>query len=352
MASALIQNQASAQGKVDVKSIPLAWFVTSSFPNSAPELLPDYNMPANEGNDFKRLSQDQAVQRLKNSKKDGQSLYDWYLSRPDTDETKQMLITRGKANSTKNFLVNGIFSDKQLAEKVSGMTTQQLIDMGKADQALQTNIQAEQAAQTASPIQQQAQQPIQQPGTTPSIPFKEGLTDAQKKNITNLISSGRTFNETDAKNYAFATGQTDYQQFINKSPSQFLSQTAPQAPKETVSTSLKPTEYSVGAKLDTLQKTILDTQADLAANEAFINGVFKAFHNRDVTKQELEAYKGKKVSDVRTEIIGGAQAAGLPTVAPGTVNIPTGMMTKEEAAKQGLQKVLRPDQLSALKEDQ
>lgn len=122
--------------------------------------------------------------------------------------------------------------------------------------------------------------------------------------------------------------------------------------KTSVSSSFTPTDYSNTAKLSDLQKTVMDTNASLNANDAFINGVFKAFHNRDATKQELDAYRGKKVSDVRTEIIGGAQSAGLPTVAPGTVNIPTGMMTKEEAVKQGLQKVLRPDQLSALGADQ
>lgn len=123
-------------------------------------------------------------------------------------------------------------------------------------------------------------------------------------------------------------------------------------PQNIPSESFTPTDYSNTAKLSDLQKTVMDTNPSLVANDAFINGVFKAFHNRDATVQELAAYKGKKVSDVRTEIIGGAQAAGLPTVAPGTVNIPTGMLTPKEAETQGLTKVQRPDQLSAFKEDQ
>lgn len=124
------------------------------------------------------------------------------------------------------------------------------------------------------------------------------------------------------------------------------------AASASVAEGFTPTEYSSTAGLSDLQKKVMGTDANLNANDAYINGVFKAFHNRDATAEELAYYRSKKTGAVRTEIIGGAQAAGLPTVKPGTVNVPTGVMTPEEAKTQGLQKVLRPDQLSAFTEDQ
>lgn len=119
-----------------------------------------------------------------------------------------------------------------------------------------------------------------------------------------------------------------------------------------VTNAFQPTDYSTTNKLSDLQSTVMGTNSALKANDAFINGVFKAFHNRDATAAELKAYVGKSVGDVRTEIIGGAQAAGLPTVASGTVNVQTGILTPEQAVQDGLQKVGRPDQLSAFREDQ
>lgn len=47
-----------------------------------------------------------------------------------------------------------------------------------------------------------------------------GLNDAQRNSIMNLVSSNRAFSETDAKNYAYATGAGDYRQFIGKTGSQ------------------------------------------------------------------------------------------------------------------------------------
>lgn len=119
-----------------------------------------------------------------------------------------------------------------------------------------------------------------------------------------------------------------------------------------VTSAFKPTEYSVTNGLADLQANVMSANSSASANKEFVNAVFKAFHNRDATAAELAAYTGKAVSDVRTEIIGGAQAAGLPTVKAGTVNVPTGVLTPEQAKAQGLQKVLRPDQLSAFSEDQ
>lgn len=48
------------------------------------------------------------------------------------------------------------------------------------------------------------------------INFKEGLTQIQKQGIVDLVNSGRTFNETDAHNYAYAIGDSNWQQYVGK----------------------------------------------------------------------------------------------------------------------------------------
>src|SRR3990167_1253193 len=58
------------------------------------------------------------------------------------------------------------------------------------------------------------------------VPFKTGLDNTQKLGIQNLVLSGRVLNETDAKNYAYATGNTNWQQFVGKSGEQILGTTA------------------------------------------------------------------------------------------------------------------------------
>src|SRR3990167_5057237 len=54
------------------------------------------------------------------------------------------------------------------------------------------------------------------------IPFKAGLDNTQKLGIQNLVLSGKAFNETDAKNYAYATGNSNWQQFVGKTGLQIV----------------------------------------------------------------------------------------------------------------------------------
>jgi len=54
------------------------------------------------------------------------------------------------------------------------------------------------------------------------ISFKKGLTDMQKESITMLVDSGKPFSPTDAKNYAYATGQSDWLQFVGKKGSEII----------------------------------------------------------------------------------------------------------------------------------
>tara|TARA_Y100000310_G_C20680959_1_gene815914 strand:+ start:517 stop:2553 length:2037 start_codon:yes stop_codon:yes gene_type:complete len=57
--------------------------------------------------------------------------------------------------------------------------------------------------------------------TEPVINFKEGLSQEQQDSITNLLKSNRAFTETDARNYAFAIGESNFQQFIGKKGENF-----------------------------------------------------------------------------------------------------------------------------------
>jgi hypothetical protein len=56
--------------------------------------------------------------------------------------------------------------------------------------------------------------------------FKEGLNGAQKKSITDLVASGKVFNENDAKNYAYATNDyANWANYVNKTGTQILGTT-------------------------------------------------------------------------------------------------------------------------------
>ncbi len=93
---------------------------------------------------------------------------------------------------------------------------------------------------------QQTQQPTSQ------IPFRADLNDTQKAGITNLVNSGRAFNETDAKNYAYAIGDPDYTKYVGKTAGQTQGVLAS-----------KPTEKfaaSTGAIVNNLDASILGDQ--------------------------------------------------------------------------------------------
>ncbi len=54
-----------------------------------------------------------------------------------------------------------------------------------------------------------------------TVKFRAGLTEKQRQGITNLVNSGRLFSVTDAKNYTWAIGQTNWQQFVGTNPKLF-----------------------------------------------------------------------------------------------------------------------------------
>src|SRR3990167_5271012 len=51
-----------------------------------------------------------------------------------------------------------------------------------------------------------------------NVPFRSGLTQAQKDSITNMLTNrtnaGEILNETDARNYAYAVGRTEWQKYV------------------------------------------------------------------------------------------------------------------------------------------
>lgn len=80
----------------------------------------------------------------------------------------------------------------------------------------------------------------------PTLNLNSNLSEAQRSSITNLLGSGRTLNETDARNLAYATGQSNnWQQFVNQSASNYsignLAQFAPPA-----TSNINPTNGSTG----------------------------------------------------------------------------------------------------------
>jgi len=51
-----------------------------------------------------------------------------------------------------------------------------------------------------------------------AVTFRTGLTTAQQAGVTNLVNSGRLFSVTDAKNYAWAIGVSNWSQFVGVNP--------------------------------------------------------------------------------------------------------------------------------------
>lgn len=62
------------------------------------------------------------------------------------------------------------------------------------------------------------------------IPFTKAMTEKQKSGVVNLVNSGRAFSETDAKNFAFATGQANWSQLVGKTGAQILAASAQKPP--------------------------------------------------------------------------------------------------------------------------
>lgn len=92
------------------------------------------------------------------------------------------------------------------------------------------------------------------------VNFITGLTDAQKTSINNLMQRTVPLNQTDAKNYGFATG-TAWEQYVGKTPQQILGTggTSGTQPSGTSASSLVPGEI----ENNPLYKSLSDDQKKL-----------------------------------------------------------------------------------------
>lgn len=88
-------------------------------------------------------------------------------------------------------------------------------------------------AETVSQVTGKTMTPMTDPGKASAvgtsstlnlgnIPFAASMTDKQKAGVQKLVGSGRSFSEVDARNYAFATGQQNWSQFVGKTGEQIL----------------------------------------------------------------------------------------------------------------------------------
>lgn len=100
-------------------------------------------------------------------------------------------------------------------------TKQQVADiLGKDVSFSQSALDEQYKAGQEAAIVKDASKPViestqkQSTAQEPVIPFKDGLSETQKQSIINLVKSGRTFNEIDAKNYAYAIGDSNWQQYV------------------------------------------------------------------------------------------------------------------------------------------
>lgn len=82
---------------------------------------------------------------------------------------------------------------------------------------------------TGKPVVQASIPPKETAPTISNLTFRAGLTDTQKKSITTMLTNriNTALNETDAKNLAYALGETDWQQYANKTSSQLGLANAP-----------------------------------------------------------------------------------------------------------------------------
>lgn len=176
--------------------------------------------------------------------------------------------------------VGGTLMDKQAAFR----TPEQIANDAQVLGQRQAEVSA---AKTLAPIQGASITPVTSP-----IAFKQGLKEDQKQSITALVTSGRTFNDTDARNYAFAIGEPNWQQFVGKTGTQLTSAPQPQS----------------------LQQQVEATNPALTANKEYVNALFQVYHGRDANGAELTKFSGQNVGAARDAIKAGAPKGKQATI--------------------------------------
>ena len=180
---------------------------------------------------------------------------------------------------------------------------------------------------------------VNQPPADLSKFYKPGLSDPQKQSIENLIKTGRVFNETDAKNYAYATGQSNWQQYVGKTGSQISGGGAPTGasgtpgatgapgtpapgdttgqdttvPKNTFDEMIKylqgyqePASFDKAAKrTELVAKENLQATADkVKGYDDKINALETTIRNRNMELREILKSRGATESEIQRELAG------------------------------------------------
>lgn len=111
-------------GIKNIKPLQMAWFQTD--PNDAPKLIADYEMPAQSGKGFTRLTNEQAIESLKKNvnKQTGLSEYDRLLQSGDQDE--KSMLSSGSAVSSKYVNFNGVMYGINSAAQLANATPEQI----------------------------------------------------------------------------------------------------------------------------------------------------------------------------------------------------------------------------------
>lgn len=187
-----------------------------------------------------------------------------------------------------------------------------------ADQASARTAYNAVTAQNALPREQQPFYKANTPTTAPTVtiagaktetlgavPFISSMTEKQKSGVTNLVNSGRAFSETDAKNYAFATGQADWSQFVGKTGAQILATPAVKAP---VLPPAGGTAYLVkgGDTLSAIATKFGTTVSALMAANPDIKNPNLIYPNQKIIVPEVNAKTdpNKGINDIQKDIAG------------------------------------------------
>ena len=198
--------------------------------------------------------------------------------------------------------------------------------------------------QITEPIKEQPTDEVA-PGVA-RIPFKEGLTPQQQIGIDALVGSGRAFNQADAENFAFATGQSDASIFIGKTGQEALTAIRSTEPikvdeeerdiavdiSDVKDTQLQQKSTEMNATLERVKQAVKDAPAggDTPANKNFINAVAQGAKGRDASAEELQNLDQQTLNQVLTNFGVGEQVEGM-----GITEAPEGrkILNEEELKK-------------------
>jgi len=136
------------------------------------------------------------------------------------------------------------------------------------------------------------------------IPFKQGLSDKQKKDLYALVDSGRPLNETDAKNYAYAIGDSNWNKYVGKSGNELRTNTTPAGGTKTGGQTGGGTSGTSGS--GTTGGTSGGTGTGTGTNEIdpqtaySIDSLYKKYFDRPADANEAKFWATKSLDELNT----------------------------------------------------